>query len=284
MQNLEDMEFYPAALTIAGSDSGGGAGIQADLRTFNAFGIYGCSAITAVTAQNPNEVRQVEALPAEIVRSQIDCVLDAIPVRIAKTGMLADCEIVETVADTIRERRLPTVVDPVMVSTSGARLLKQDAVTVLLEKLFPLAAWITPNIPEAELILGRKLDGRKALADAARTCYDRWGCGVILKSGHALNGKTATDLICCDGKVYTLSSPTVRIAEKTAHGTGCTLSSALAAGLAFGMNWDQAVSEAKSFVYGSLCEAVNLSGGLSQMYPPSEDSLNRIRLEVWKDK
>ena len=284
MQNIEDMEFYPAALSIAGSDSGGGAGIQADLRTFNAFGIYGCTAITAVTSQNPSEVRRVDALPAEAVRCQIESVLDAIPVRIAKTGMLANCEIVETVADVIRERSLPLVADPVMVSTSGAVLLEKSAVSALLEKLFPLAAWITPNIPEAELILGRKLTDRRALADAARCCYDRWGCNVILKGGHAAADKAVTDMICCDGKLYTLSSPAAKVSGKTTHGTGCTLSSALAAGLAFGMDWQQAVAEAKSFVFGSLCEAVNLSGSISQMYPPSEDCLNRIRLEPWKDK
>ena len=284
MQNIEDMEFYPAALTIAGSDSGGGAGIQADLRTFNAFGIYGCSAITAVTSQNPSEVRRVDALPAAAVRSQIETVLDAIPVRIAKTGMLANCEIAETVAEVVKKRSLPLICDPVMVSTSGTILLEKSAVSVLLEKLFPLAVWITPNIPEAELITGKKLASRKELADAARYCYDRWGCNVILKSGHAISGKAVTDVVCCDGKLYTLSSPTAKVSGKTTHGTGCTLSSALAAGLAFGMDWQQALAEAKSFVFGSLCEAVHLSGSLAQMYPPSEDCLNRIRLESWKDK
>ena len=284
MQNIEDMEFYPAALTIAGSDSGGGAGIQADLRTFNAFGIYGCSVITAVTAQNPGEVRRIDILPPEAVRSQLEAVLDAIPVRAAKSGMLANSAIVETVAGIVRERSLPLIVDPVMVSTSGSALLEKTAAETMIRKLFPLAAWITPNIPEMEQILNCRLEDKKSYADAVRRAWDKWGANILLKTGHALSGNAVTDYICCDGKCYTLSSPAVRVSGSAAHDTGCTLSAAIAAGLAFGMNWDQALMEAKSFVYGSLCEMVHLSGNITQMYPPSEDSLKRIRLEPLRDK
>ena len=266
MQNFEDMEFYPAALTISRSDASGGAGIQADLRTFNAFGIYGCTAITAVAEKT---------LTANAVQSQLESVLDAIPVRIAKCGFAGDDSIAGVIADIVCERKLPLIVDPVIFSAADARLP---------EKLFPLAAWITPDVQTAELILGRKLEGRKALAEAAGTFYDRYGCNVVLRSSYASAGKAVTDFVCCDGKLFTLSSPAVKVTEKTLHGAGCTFSAALTAGLAFGMNWDQAVTEAKSFVYGSLCEAVHLSGNVVRMYPPSEDSLGRIRLEAWKDK
>ena len=160
--------ILPAVLTIAGSDSGGGAGIQADLRTFNSFKVYGCSVITAVTAQNPDEVRRVDILPSEAVRSQFETVLDLIPVRFAKTGMLANREIVECVAGLVEKYALQLIVDPVMVSTSGARLLEDTAVAAMQEKLFPLAAWITPNIPEAELICQRQLRTPDDLAAAAR--------------------------------------------------------------------------------------------------------------------
>ena len=170
-KNNPKNEIYPAALSIAGSDSGGGAGIQADLRTFNAFGVYGCTAITAVTSQNPKKVARIDAIPAEGVVSQIETVLEAIRVRCAKTGMLFSAEIVSAVAACMARHELPLVVDPVMVSTSGSMLLKEDAVEALKNELFPLADWITPNLPEAELLLGRKLKGEADYIDAARECH-----------------------------------------------------------------------------------------------------------------
>lgn len=271
--------ILPAVLTIAGSDSGGGAGIQADLRTFNSFKVYGCSVITAVTAQNPDEVRRVDILPSEAVRSQFETVLDLIPVRFAKTGMLANREIVECVAGLVEKYALQLIVDPVMVSTSGARLLEDTAVAAMQEKLFPLAAWITPNIPEAELICRRKLSTRDDLADAALMLHEKYKCNCLLKSGHAITSDQATDIVCCQGRLFALSSPAVTLKGHTAHGTGCTLSAALAANLASGKNNQEALMAAKAFVYGSLCRSVSLSDTLMQMYPPEENFSERVILE-----
>ena len=150
-RNNREIELYPTALTIAGSDSGGGAGIEADLRTFNAFGVYGCVALTAVTSQNPLEVRRVDPVPAAGVRCQIETVMDRIPVRFAKSGMLCDAAIVDVVAEVVEARGLRLVCDPVMVSTSGVKLLADDAVERMRNRLIPAADWVTPNIPEAEL-------------------------------------------------------------------------------------------------------------------------------------
>lgn len=270
----------PAVLTIAGSDSGGGAGVQADLRTFNAFKVYGCSAITAVTSQNPYEVRRVDVLPVEAVKSQLGSVLDAIPVRYAKTGMLADSMIIECVAQEAEKYDLLLVVDPVMVSTSGARLLEESAVSAMRETLFLIADWITPNIPEAELICKRKLATFDELAEAALQFYDLYNCNCLLKSGHAITSDKVTDVVCYQGKLFTLSSPVVKIADNIAHGTGCTLSSALAANLALGKDWKESLINAKAFVYGSLYENIHLSENLAQMYPPEKNYLKDVELKA----
>lgn len=279
---MKNNDKIPAVLTIAGSDSGGGAGIQADLRTFNAFKVYGCSVITAVTSQNPDEVRRVDILPAKAVRCQLETVLDAIPVHFAKTGMLANTEIIECAAQIAAERKLFLVVDPVMVSTSGALLLEKTAVSAMKEVLFPLAKWLTPNIPEAELLCGRKIGSPQELADAAQMLYERYNCNVILKSGHAADTGSATDIVCCDGRMFTLSSPRLALAGNSAHGTGCTLSAALTANLAQGKSDEQAIAAAKAFVYGSLAEKVRVSDTLDQMYPPEKSYLDRIFAAPYK--
>lgn len=278
-KNKNKIELYPVALTIAGSDSGGAAGIQADLRTFNAFGVFGCTAITAVTAQNPHEVRRIDAIPPEGVRAQIDAVCAAISVRYAKSGMLGNAAIVRAVAEAVKAHRLRLVADPVMVATSGAALLEPDAVKAVRELLLPCAAWITPNLPEAELLLDRKLRTHDDYREAARACHERFGCAVLLKTGHAPEGKFAVDYVCNEGKVYALSAP--RLAEKTkaSHGTGCTLSAALAAAFAMKMPWKQALCEAKAFVLGSLHETVRIGKETEAMYPPVEDYLHSVKLE-----
>ena len=268
-----------AVLTVAGSDSGGGAGIQADLRTFSIFKVYGCSVITAVTAQNPDEVRKVEVLTAEIIESQLECILDAIPVKWAKTGMLANRETIDCISRIAEKHRLNLVVDPVMVSTSGSKLLEDQAVGALKEKIFPQAKWITPNIPEAELICQCKLNGIDDFAAAAIKLYKEYNCNVILKSGHAVSSSQAVDIICHQGKLFTLSSPEVKLSGNTAHGTGCTLSAALAANLATGNNWQDACIAAKEFVYGSLVEKAALTNTLWQMYPPQGNYHNEIILK-----
>ena len=278
MKNKNKNEFYPAALTIAGSDSGGGAGIQADLRTFNAFGVFGCTAITAVTAQNPREVRRIDPIPAEGVRAQIDAVTAAVAIRFAKSGMLAEAAIVETVADAVETYRLKLIADPVMVSTSGAPLLAPGAIEAV-RLLLKRALWITPNLPEAELLLGRKLRNERDYREAALACHEMFGASLLLKTGHAPAGKFAVDYVCCDRALYALSSPRLPSVRGVSHGTGCTLSAALTAALAMGMPWKQALCEAKAFVLGSLQETVQIGSNLSAMYPPVEDHLNSVRLE-----
>ena len=272
-------DFLPSVLTIAGSDSGGGAGIQADLRTFRFFRVYGCSVITAITSQNPLEVRRVDILPAESVKCQMESVLDVFPVRFAKTGMLATREIIECVAAQIQKYSLQLIVDPVMVSTSGTKLLEDSAVSAMKTTLFPVAQWITPNIPEAELLCGKKLKNSDDLADAASGLYNQYHCNVILKSGHLNQSEEVTDLICYQGKLFSVSSPAADVNGNTAHGTGCTLSAALTANLALGMDWKNSLAEAKAFVYGSLCESRKMSNSFSQMYPPEESYFNKVTVK-----
>ena len=265
---------FPAVMTIAGSDSGGGAGIQADLRTFNAFNVYGCSAITAVTAQNPDAVRKVDIMTPECVNAQINAVLEAFPVKFAKTGMLADRSIIKCASDAVRKYRLQLVVDP-----SGARLLEKEAVSAVKELLFPLAAWITPNIPEAELLCGWSLKTKSDFAAAARFLYEQYRCNVILKGGHASAEDRACDVVCFEGEIYLLTSPAADVSGNTSHGTGCTLSAALTANLALKKSWQESVISAKAFVYGSLMENRYLSDTLSQMYVPTENYFNKVDLK-----
>ena len=185
----------PVALTIAGSDSGGGAGIQADLKTFAALGVHGTSAITCITAQNPEGVRGVQACSVDIVRRQIEAVFDALPPAAVKTGMLYSASIIRVVADFFcRRQRLPLVVDPVMVSTSGAALLKPAAVKVLRAELLPLAALVTPNLDEAEVLVGERLTSVADLREAARELHKRFGCAALVKGGHLGGLKGAVDI------------------------------------------------------------------------------------------
>ena len=275
---MSDIKQIPVVLTIAGSDSGGGAGIQADLRTFNEFDVYGCSVVTAVTSQNPNAVHRIDVLDVGAVKCQLESVSEAMPIHFAKTGMLAAQKIVECVAEFSAEHKLSLVVDPVMVSTSGVKLLEDSAIHSMKASLFPLADWLTPNIPEAELICNRKIKTVSDIADAATMIYKLYQCDVILKSGHFADVKTATDIICCKGKLFKLSSPRVAVDENTAHGTGCTFSSALVANLAIGESWERSVTAAKAFVYGSLTEKMFLQENLFQMYPPKKSYLEKISL------
>jgi len=275
--------YYPAALTVAGSDSGGGAGIQVDLRTFNALGVYGTSVITAVTAQNPFEVRGVEAVSAEMVSLQLASVLDRIKVKYAKSGMLLNGGIVEAVADAVRRYRVNLVCDPVAVSTSGRPLLEDSGAEMLKRKLLPAAAWFTPNLPECELLTGRKITNWQEACDAARCCYDLWGVSVLLKTGHAgFTGKRAADVVVHKGKVYELSSPRITISGVVGHGTGCTLSAAMTAGFALGFEWQEVLHEAKAFLFGSLREGVLIGEDTGAMYPPVEDSYDEVTLKAVK--
>ncbi len=247
--------FYPAALTIAGSDSGGGAGIQADLRAFRCFDVFGCSAITAVTAQNPAEVRRIDALPVEAVQAQIEAVMDTMNIRGIKTGMLFSVPLIRTVSDAIRGKDIPLVADPVMVSTSGAPLLQPEAVQAVIQEIFPAARWITPNIPEAELLLNTEIKSFDDMLKAAKELTAKYHCCTVLKGGHADTDPAARDAVCTEDALYILSSPRLETLPHASHGTGCTFSAAMAAALAKGYPEEQALCLAKAFVYLSLRDA-----------------------------
>ena len=269
MSSFSLIREYPAAMTIAGSDSGGGAGIQADLRTFNYFRVFGTSAITAVTFQNPLEVTGIEAVSAAGVRAQIETVRKAIEIKAAKTGMLFSAEIIEAAAGSMRDFRGPLVVDPVMISTSGKKLLRDDAVQALREILIPQATWITPNLPEAEVLAERPVKTGVDAVSAARECAEKWGCSVIIKGGHA-EGAEAADVAVHKGHCVLLSTPRVPVAGNADHGTGCTFSAALTALLARGTDWLEALVKAKAFVLASLARPVKLSDRAAGMFPPEE--------------
>jgi hydroxymethylpyrimidine/phosphomethylpyrimidine kinase len=249
----------PRALTIAGSDSGGGAGIQADLKTFAAFGVYGASAITAITAQNTIGVRAIHDVPASMVAAQIDAVLDDIGADAAKTGMLSSPEIIETVADRLRAHAVAAlVVDPVMVAKSGDRLLREDAVRALRDLLLPLAAVVTPNAPEATVLSGIDVFDAASAREAARRIHDLGPAMVVVKGGH-LDGDTSDDLVF-DGRAFEVLSGR-RIATRHTHGTGCTFSAAICACLARGLAPLEAAREARAYVQGAIEHAEPLGGG-----------------------
>jgi hydroxymethylpyrimidine/phosphomethylpyrimidine kinase len=245
-------------MTIAGSDSGGGAGIQADLKTFFALGIYGTSSITAITAQNTVGVTAVHDVPTEIIAAQIDAVVDDIGVDAVKTGMLSSAEIIRTVADRVRHWGLDRlVVDPVMVAKSGDRLLREDAVEALVRELLPLAAVLTPNLPEAEVLVGRPLEDDAAMREAARRIVDLGTRTVVMKGGHRQGA--AIDLLF-DGRDFT-AFESERFDTPNTHGTGCTLSAAIAAGLAQGLGISDAVGEAKRYVSEAIRRSEPLGAG-----------------------
>ncbi len=242
---------YARVLTIAGSDSGGGAGIQADLKTFAALGCYGMSAITALTAQNTLGVTGIHAVPPEFLKAQIQAVVEDIGVDAVKLGMLHAPEVVEVVAWAIDHYRLPNVVlDPVMVATSGDRLIAEQTVSVLVRDLFPRAVVVTPNLDEAALLIGRPIDGVQALDDAAAQLLELGAQHVLLKGGH-LPGEEVVDLLVGrHGEPLRLASK--RIHSRNLHGTGCTLSSAIAAHLALGLPLDQAVIQARAYIVSAM--------------------------------
>lgn len=270
MSDESSFRKYPAAMTIAGSDSGGGAGIQADLRTFSYFRVFGTSAITAVTFQNPLEVTGIEAVSPNGVRAQITTVRKAVDIVAAKTGMLFSAEIIEAAADAMRNFTGPLVADPVMISTSGKKLLQDSAVEALRNILIPQAAWITPNLPEAEVLAGRKIGSGDDAVNAARECSEKWGCSVVVKGGHA-EGTQASDIVVHRRHILLLSTPRVPVWGNSDHGTGCTFSAALTAQLALGTEWQTALIRAKAFVFASLSRPVRLSGATAGMFPPEEE-------------
>jgi len=240
----------PVALTIAGSDCSAGAGIQADLKTFQHFRVHGLTAVTCVVSETANVVRAVHPVLVEIVADQVSLLLESFPVAAVKTGMLFSAGHVRAVAEALRRYPdLRIVVDPVMIASTGDSLLEPDAVVAYAELLFPLCRVITPNVPEAETLLGEVISDVAALESAARRLSDRYGTAVLLKGGH-LDGADCIDLLVDAGEVHRFSEKRIPVAA--AHGTGCTLSAAVAAALAQGAHLPQAVSMAKTYLGSTL--------------------------------
>ncbi|MCL7957404.1 MAG: bifunctional hydroxymethylpyrimidine kinase/phosphomethylpyrimidine kinase [marine benthic group bacterium] len=253
----------PVALTIAGSDSGGGAGIQADLKTFHAFGVFGTSALTAITAQNTLGVRAVHAVPPEIVEGQIRAVCDDLQPSSCKSGMLADTPIIEAVARTLIDAAIPEyVLDPVMVATSGDRLLAESAVAALRTELIPLCTLVTPNIPETELLAGMAVENETGMRRAAERILDLGAPAVLIKGGHLPGAKVVDLLITPSGEsVWRVD----RLPAGNAHGTGCTLSAAIAAGLAAGHGLEASTDRAIGYTRRALETAPGLGSGATPL-------------------
>ncbi len=247
-------------LVIAGSDSGGGAGIQADIKTATAFGVFAMTAVTALTAQDTTGVHAIHPVPPDFVALQIDCVLDDLGADAVKTGMLGDAATIEAVARALAAHGadLPLVVDPVMVAKGGAHLLAESAVEALLRRLVPAATLLTPNLPEAEILLGHRIDSRAAMRDAARDLLALGPRAVLLKGGH-FPGNSVPDLLATADAMLEMEAP--RIDSRHTHGTGCTLATAIACGLAAGEDLARAVGRARLYVRAAIASAPGFGHG-----------------------
>ncbi len=246
------------ALSIAGSDSSGGAGIQADIKTMTMNGVYAMSAITALTAQNTTGVRAIQEATPEFLKQQLDAVFEDIYPDAVKIGMVSSSELIDVIADRLKFYNAKNiVVDPVMVATSGSALIKTDAIKTLVENLLPLATLVTPNIPEAEILSDMKIGNKEDMLEAAEFIEKNYGCSVLLKGGHSIND--ANDLLCEKGRLVWLNGK--RIDNPNTHGTGCTLSSAIASNLAKGFSLVDAVSKAKDYISDALSAGLDLGNG-----------------------
>jgi len=248
----------PCIVTVAGSDSGGGAGIQADLKAFDALCVHGTSVITCITAQNPKRVIGVESCSPSIVKRQLQAVFEELHPAAAKTGMLYSAEIIREVVRFFRRQPVPLVVDPVMIATSGGRLLKRAATLVLCEELLPLATLITPNLQEAEVLTGERLTSAEDLRRAARALHRRFGCAALVKGGHLRGLKQAVDIFYDGTEELLLTAPFIR--GVNTHGTGCTYSAAIAGYLARGLSLDRAVRCAKEFISQAIAHSRTTAG------------------------
>ncbi|MEW6303890.1 MAG: bifunctional hydroxymethylpyrimidine kinase/phosphomethylpyrimidine kinase [Verrucomicrobiota bacterium] len=254
---MSKQQRWPCALTIAGSDSGGGAGIQADLKVFASLGVHGTSAITCLTAQNPKEVRGIQACSPKVLRQQIEAVFAELRPAAAKTGMLFSAPLIRVVVDVFRAgKRPPLIVDPVMVSTSGARLLQASAIKALGKELLPRAALVTPNLDEAEILVGHKISSIDNARAAAREIKVRYGCAALVKGGHLRYGREAVDFYYDGETELLLSAPRVR--GVSTHGTGCTYSAAIAGYVALGCDLPYAVQLAKEYVTQAIAQSVRV--------------------------
>ena len=250
------------ALSIAGSDSCGGAGIQADIKTMSFNGVYAMSAITALTAQNTTGVRAIQEVTPDFLGAQLDAVFEDIYPDAVKIGMVSSAPLIRVIAGRLAHYGAGNiVVDPVMVATSGSALIKTEAIEALTSALFPLAALVTPNVPEAEVLSGLRIAGEADMLTAAKRIGDRYGCAVLIKGGHSIND--ANDLLYAGGEARWFVGR--RIDNPNTHGTGCTLSSAIAANLAKGYALEDAVARAKAYISGALCAMLNLGHGSGPM-------------------
>ena len=257
MKGVIEMKMK-TALTIAGSDCSGGAGIQADIKTMTMNGVYAMSAITALTAQNTTGVRKIQESTPEFLEQQIDAVFEDIFPDAVKIGMVSSSEIVCVIADRLKYHKAKNiVVDPVMVATSGSSLMKTDAVKTLIDVLLPIATLVTPNIPESEVLSGISIENKEDMQTAAKTIGDKYSCAVLLKGGHSIND--ANDLLYANGEFKWFYGK--RIDNPNTHGTGCTLSSAIAANLAKGFNLSDSVRKAKEYISDALAAGLDLGQG-----------------------
>ena len=257
MKGVIEMKMK-TALTIAGSDCSGGAGIQADIKTMTMNGVYAMSAITALTAQNTTGVRKIQESTPEFLEQQIDAVFEDIFPDAVKIGMVSSSEIVCVIADRLKYHKAKNiVVDPVMVATSGSSLMKTDAVKTLIDVLLPIATLVTPNIPESEVFSGLSIENKEDMQTAAKTIGDKYNCAVLLKGGHSIND--ANDLLYANGEFKWFYGK--RIDNPNTHGTGCTLSSAIAANLAKGFNVSDSVRKAKEYISDALAAGLDLGQG-----------------------
>ena len=250
------------ALSIAGSDSSGGAGIQADMKTMSAHGIYAMTAITALTAQNTTGVISIQEATPDFLADQLDAVFTDIFPDAVKIGMMANAALIRVIAQKLKQYHARhIVVDPVMVATSGSKLMQEDALDTLTHELLPLAELVTPNIPEAEVLSGMRITSAEDMVAAAKHMEQSFSCAVLLKGGHDLNN--ANDLLCRNGEIQWFHGR--RINNPNTHGTGCTLSSAIASNLACGMELDEAVRRAKEYISGALAAMLDLGKGSGPM-------------------
>lgn len=254
------MKPNTVVLTIAGSDSGGAAGIQADLKTFSALGVYGASVITAITAQNLSGVTGIQAIDPDIVKKQLTAVLSEFPVKAAKTGMLFSKEIIEAIADVLLQyRSIPLVVDPVFAATSGSKLIQDSAIDALTQKLFPLASLITPNMPEAEFLTGDRITSLEELKNAAGKMFEQFHVPILAKGGHLAD--VAHDILFDKQGMKIYSRDFIKNVNN--HGSGCTFASAIAAELAKGANLRNAIQTAKKYLYNALKHSHPLMNDIS---------------------
>lgn len=264
------MKKYPIALTIAGSDSGGGAGIQADLKAFSFHHVHGTSAITCITAQNPDGVTGILEVPVELVEKQIIAVLDFFPVSAIKTGMLFSVEIINIVVENLKTKQCKLVVDPVMVATSGAKLLKDDAISSILENLLPISSVVTPNKDEAEILLDKSIQSYDQMEEVTVEIYQKYKVPILLKGGHIQKDGNLKDVLYDGTRIYTFHS--TYLPSMSTHGTGCTYSSSIAALLSRGYNLEKSVELAKKYLHQSILQSYNVGKISSLNHCPILDS------------